>query len=101
MKSSILAVGLFLLSFQTFSKYLEGKHYQVLETKATDTPQLVEFFSYFGQNDNRLENLTAQLDPLISARKNHLSFLGNELGGPLTMAYAIAKLYKLEEKIGP
>ncbi|GLS90415.1 thiol:disulfide interchange protein [Psychromonas marina] len=90
------------LSLQA-ADFKEGTHYEVVKQNATSTPQVLEFFSFYCPHCFKFEPLMAQLEAKlgddVEIKKNHVNFLGKEMGPQLTQAYAAAELLKVEDKV--
>jgi len=90
------------LSIQA-ADFKEGTHYEVVRETATKTPQVLEFFSFYCPHcfkfEPLMEQLKEQLDTDVEIKKNHVNFLGKNMGPQLTQAYAAAELLKVEDKV--
>jgi thiol:disulfide interchange protein DsbA len=99
-----LLLGMLLLPLTAYANdYQEGTHYQVVKQRATATPQVMEFFSFYCGHCANLEpfiiNLKANLADNVTFKKNHVNFLGQEMGAQLTRAYAAAEMLQVEDKV--
>lgn len=96
------ALVLLPLSLQA-ADFKEGTHYEVVRESATPTPQVLEFFSFYCPHCFKFEPLMEQLKESlgddVEIKKNHVNFLGKEMGPQLTLAYAAAELLKVEDKV--
>ena len=83
--------------------FKEGKHYEVIKQTATAQPEVVEFFSFYCPHCFQFEPLIEQLEKKlgkdVKIKKNHVNFLGKEMGPQLTQAYAAAELLEVEDKV--
>ena len=103
-KFFLVFAALVLLPLSTqAADFTEGKHYTVISQTATAKPQVLEFFSFycghcfaFEPLMNALEN---QLPANVEIKKNHVNFLGKEMGPMLTQAYAAAEVLKVEQEV--
>jgi protein dithiol oxidoreductase (disulfide-forming) len=90
------------LSIQA-ADFKEGTHYEVVKQTATETPEVLEFFSFYCPHcfkfEPLMEQLKANLNEDVKIRKNHVNFLGKEMGPQLTQAYAAAELLEVEGKM--
>jgi thiol:disulfide interchange protein DsbA len=90
------------LSIQA-ADFKEGTHYEVVRETATKTPQVLEFFSFYCPHCFKFEPLMEQLKESlgddVEFKKNHVNFLGKNMGPQLTQAYAAAELLKVEDKV--
>ncbi len=99
-----LFLGLILLPLTAQAvEYKEGTHYQVVKQTATATPEVMEFFSFYCPHCFKFEPLIATLkDNLgddVKIKKNHVNFIGKEMGPLLTRAYAAAEILQVEDKV--
>jgi thiol:disulfide interchange protein DsbA len=100
---AILA-GLILLPLSVqAADFKEGTHYEVVKQTATANPEVLEFFSFFCPHcfkfEPLMEQLKANLGEDVTIRKNHVNFLGKEMGAQLTQAFAAAELLEVEDKV--
>ena len=83
--------------------FKEGTHYNVVKETATAKPQVLEFFSFYCPHcfsfEPLMEHLQETLGDDVEIKKNHVNFLGKEMGPQLTQAYAAAQLLKVEDKV--
>lgn len=97
-----IALILLPLSVQA-TDFKEGTHYEVVKQTATAKPQVLEFFSFYCPHCFKFEPLMEQLEEKlgddVEIKKNHVNFLGKEMGVQLTQAYAAAQLLKVEDKV--
>jgi len=99
-----LLLGMILLPLTAQAiEYKEGTHYQVVKQTATATPEVMEFFSFYCGHCAKFEplmaNLKANLADGVELKKNHVDFLGREMGPQLTRAYAAAEMLQVEDKV--
>ena len=99
---AILA-GLILLPLATqAADFKEGTHYEVVKQTATANPEVLEFFSFYCPHcfkfEPLMEQLQASLGEEIKIKKNHVNFIGKEMGPQLTQAFAAAELLEVEAK---
>jgi len=97
-------LGLMLLPFTAQSAdFKEGTHYQVIKQTATATPEITEYFSFYCPHcfkfEPLMENLKKSLPSDVKINKNHVNFLGKEMGPELTKAYAAAQILQVEDKV--
>lgn len=99
-----LLIGLFLLplSIQA-ADFKEGTHYTVISQTVTEKPEVLEFFSFYCPHCFKFEplikTLKQNLPQEIKIKKNHVNFLGKEMGAKLTHAYAAAELLGIEDTV--
>lgn len=85
--------------------YKEGVHYEVLPGKATATPEVVEFFSFYCGHCYKFEPMADALKSGLKGaklEKAHVEFLPNgqpKLGKLLSRGFAAAKVLKVEQKV--
>lgn len=99
-----LLLGMILLPLTAQAiEYKEGTHYQVIKQTATATPEVMEFFSFYCGHCAKFEpifgTLKANLAENVTFKKNHVDFLGREMGPQLTRAYAAAEILQVEDKV--
>ncbi len=105
-KLAVVLLALVLSPFTQAAEFSEGTHYTVISNKApTKQKQVVEFFSFLCPACYRFEPLVDNLKPKLGAdvkfTKNHVEFMGGNLGKDLSHASAIAQLLKVEDKVNP
>lgn len=105
-KILIFVAAMLMLPLANAAKYEEGVHYDVINEQATAKPEVAEYFSYFCPHCNRFEPVMMDvIERLqgsdIKVNKNHVSFIGRNMGVEMQKAFAAAELLKVEEKISP
>jgi len=105
-KTFALLIGLFLLPLSVnAADFKEGTHYDVISRTATETPEVLEFFSFYCPHCYKFEPLMnllkKELPDNVKIKKNHVNFLGQNMGPKITQAYAAAGILKVEDKITP
>lgn len=87
----------------TPGKFVENTHYEVVKQTATATPEVMEFFSFYCPHCLKFEPLMEQLEKSlgedVKIKKNHVNFLGKDMGPQLTQALAAAELLEVEKKV--
>ncbi len=87
------------------AQFSEGTHYRTLDLPASKTPTVTEFFSFYCPHCNSFEpiiqQLKAQLPDEAKLVKNHVSFMGGNMGKPMSKAYATMVSLKIEDKMVP
>ena len=96
--------GLILLPLSVqAANFKEGVNYEVVEQTATATPEVMEFFSFYCPHclkfEPLMEKLENNLGKDVTIKKNHVNFLGKEMGPQLTQALAAAELLGVEKKV--
>lgn len=85
------------------AKYEEGTHYEVIKEVATQEPEVMEYFSYFCPHCYKFYPFVAQIkervDPGVTFKKNHVEFLGGDMGPEMTRAFAVAEVLKVEPEL--
>ena len=99
-----LFIGLVLLPLSlNAADFQEGTNYEVLGHAATKKPELLEFFSFYCPHcmsyEPFMDILKENLPSDVEIKKNHVNFLGGNMGSVLTQVYAAAKLLKVEDEI--
>jgi len=97
-------VALILLPLSTqAADFKEGTHYEVVSQTATAKPQVLEFFSFYCGHcfkfEPLMESLVKNLPANIEVKKNHVNFIGKEMGPQLTQAYAAAEVLGVGDKV--
>ncbi|MCW8348241.1 thiol:disulfide interchange protein DsbA/DsbL [Vibrio sp. ZSDZ65] len=87
------------------AQFEEGTHYKVLDTEPTTKPTVTEFFSFYCPHCHSFEPIIEQLKTKIPAdakfQKNHVSFMGGNMGMSMSKAYATMIALKVEDKMVP
>ncbi|WP_354622920.1 thiol:disulfide interchange protein DsbA/DsbL [Psychromonas sp. MME2] len=85
------------------AEFKEGTHYEVIKQTTTEKPEVMEFFSFYCPHCFQFEPLITMLKKDLPAnvevKKNHVDFLGKEMGPLLTRAYAAAEMLQVEDKV--
>ncbi|WP_447831028.1 thiol:disulfide interchange protein DsbA/DsbL [Aeromonas salmonicida] len=83
--------------------FKEGIHYETLANPSGAQPEVLAFFSFFCPNcaifEPILEDLKSALPEGVPLKKNHVAFLGRDMGPTMQRAYAVAKLLNVEDKL--
>lgn len=86
-------------------RFKAGEDYQILDTAATDTPTVTEFFSFYCPHCFQFEPLVQQLKQQVPDNakvvKNHVSFMGGNMGEVVTRTYATAVVLNVEDTMIP
>lgn len=106
MKKIIALFATLLVSLSvSAAQFEEGKHYSVLDTKASSKPTVVEYFSFYCPHCYSMEpviNLVKkELPNNVKLQKNHVSFMGGAMGSSMSKAYATMAALKIEDKMIP
>ncbi|MDA0145688.1 MAG: thiol:disulfide interchange protein DsbA/DsbL [Vibrio toranzoniae] len=106
MKKLFAFFSLIMLSLSAHAaKFNEGEHYKVLDLEASKKPLVTEFFSFYCPHCNSFEPIIQQLKQQLPAdaklQKNHVSFMGGNMGMPMSKAYATMIALKVEDKMVP
>ncbi|MGR5066102.1 DsbA family protein [Photobacterium sp. DNB22_13_2] len=98
------SVALLSLSVQA-AKFTEGEYYKVLELPKSSSPIVTEFFSFYCPHCNSFEPIIQQLKQNLpdnaKLQKNHVSFMGGNMGKSMSKAYATSVVLGVEDKITP
>jgi thiol:disulfide interchange protein DsbA len=106
MKKLFALVATLVLSVSAHAaQFKEGTNYKVLDLEASKTPTVTEFFSFYCPHCNSFEPIIQQLKKKIPEDaelvKNHVSFMGGNMGAPMSKAYATMVALKVEDKMVP
>ena len=106
MKKLFAFFSLIMLSLSAHAaKFNEGEHYKVLDLEALKKPMVTEFFSFYCPHCNSFEPIIQQLKQQLpkdaKLQKNHVSFMGGNMGLPMSKAYATMIALKVEDKMVP
>ena len=106
MKKLFAFFSLIMLSLSAHAaKFNEGEHYKVLDLEASKKPVVTEFFSFYCPHCNTFEpiiqQLKKQLPEGVKLQKNHVSFMGGNMGPSMSKAYATMVALKIEDKMVP
>lgn len=109
----LFALALFLpMQLAAQEMFKEGTHYNIISDKATEKPQILEFFSYWCPHCYNFEPLVAQLEKELDAekaknhnvefKKVHVNFMGftkEQTQDEATKAMMIARALKQEKRL--
>lgn len=103
MMGALLAL---LLPFTTAAaEFVEGKDYLVVSKVATAGPEVREFFSVLCGHCYKFEPTAQQLKKQLAAEvrfeRNHVDFVGREIGAYYSRAYAVAVALGKEDTLLP
>jgi thiol:disulfide interchange protein DsbA len=103
-KLFIFITAMLFLPFANATQFKEGVHYDVISELATSKPQVAEYFSYFCPHCSKFEpvmtGVTKRLaDTDIEVKKNHVSFIGGDMGIEMQKAFATADTLDVEHQI--
>ena len=106
MKKLFAFFSLVMLSLSAHAaQFNEGEHYKVLDLEASKKPVVTEFFSFYCPHCNSFEPIIQQLKQQLpkdaKLQKNHVSFMGGNMGLPMNKAYATMIALKVEDKMVP
>lgn len=106
MKAKFLAVlALLLPLLANAADYKEGEHYSVVSQVATSTPEVREFFSVLCPHCYSFEPTVAKLKEAlgkeIRIERNHVDFVGRDIGPHYSRAYAIIVALGKEAELLP
>ncbi|WP_146453665.1 thiol:disulfide interchange protein DsbA/DsbL [Vibrio splendidus] len=106
MKKLFAFFSLIMLSLSAHAaKFNEGEHYKVLDLEASKKPMVTEFFSFYCPHCNSFEPIIQQLKQQLpkdaKLQKTHVSFMGGNMGLPMSKAYATMIALKVEDKMVP
>ncbi len=107
MKKLFALVATLMLSLTVHAaQFKEGEHYKVIDgLEETKTPTVTEFFSFYCPHCNHFEPIIQELKQHLPADatfiKNHVSFMGGNMGKSMSKAYATMVALKVEDKMIP
>lgn len=104
MKKLFAFASLLMLSLSAHAaKFNEGEHYKVLELEPSKKPVVTEFFSFYCPHCHSFEPIIQQLKTKlpegVKLQKNHVSFMGGNMGKSMSKAYATSIALKVEGKM--
>lgn len=86
-------------------QFKESEHYKVLDLEASNKPVVTEFFSFYCPHCNSFEPIIQQLKQKlpegVKLQKNHVSFMGGNMGPSMSKAFATMVALKIEDKMVP
>ena len=104
--AAAIAATATVISMTSFAtEYKEGVHYEDLGTKASSTPEVSDFFSFFCGHCNLFRPLGVKIKQEIAPvpyNKVHVEFLPNgypEIGKLMARAHATAIVLKADDKV--
>ncbi|USD41178.1 thiol:disulfide interchange protein DsbA/DsbL [Vibrio sp. SCSIO 43135] len=106
MKKLFALVATLMLSLSAHAaQFKQGEHYKVLDLEASKKPVVTEFFSFYCPHCNTFEPIIQQLKDQLpegaKLQKNHVSFMGGNMGLSMSKAYATMVAMKVEDKMVP
>ncbi|MGL4382037.1 MAG: thiol:disulfide interchange protein DsbA/DsbL [Vibrio sp.] len=106
MKKLFALVATLMLSVSAYAtQFKAGEHYQVLKTPVSATPMVSEYFSFYCPHCSTFEPIIAQLKQQlpegVKLHKNHVSFMGGNMGKVMSKAYATMLALDVEEQMVP
>jgi thiol:disulfide interchange protein DsbA len=100
--TTFFAVMLFAISAHA-ARFNAGEDYQILDVPKTQTPTVAEYFSFYCPYCYRSQGLMTYLEENVKEgtpiNKNHVSFMGGNMGKALSRAHATAIMLGLEKKM--
>ncbi len=105
-KKALLMASAIVLSFSvSAARFTAGEDYQVLELPKSEQPSITEFFSFYCPYCYRSQGLMNSLKKNIPNNtpftKNHVSFMGGNMGKALSKTYAALIMLEADEKLMP
>ncbi|PCS23304.1 Periplasmic thiol:disulfide interchange protein DsbA [Candidatus Enterovibrio escicola] len=106
LKKLCIIVAVTILSFSAQSgRFNAGEDYQVLDLPKTHSPTITHFFSFFClhcyKSEDLMKELKKQIPENTQFQKNHVSFMGGNMGKELNKAYATAVILNVEDTMIP
>lgn len=106
MKKLFALVATLMLSLSVHAaQFKEGVHYKVLDLPKASQPSVSEYFSFYCPHCYSFEPIIKQLKEQLPAevrlQKNHVSFMGGNMGKSMSKAYATMLALNVEEQMLP
>ncbi|EKO3924992.1 thiol:disulfide interchange protein DsbA/DsbL [Vibrio metschnikovii] len=106
MKKLFALVATLILSLSAHAAlFKEGVHYKVLDLPKASQPSVSEYFSFYCPHCYSFEPIIKQLKEQLPAevrlQKNHVSFMGGNMGKSMSKAYATMLALNVEEQMLP
>ncbi|PFG45680.1 thiol:disulfide interchange protein DsbA [Vibrio sp. ES.051] len=106
MKKLFVLFSMLMLSLSAHAaQFQAGEHYKVLDLEASKRPLVTEFFSFYCPHCSSFEPVIQQLKKQLpegtKLQKNHVSFMGGNMGPSMSKAYATMVALKIEDKMVP
>ncbi|BBN80254.1 thiol:disulfide interchange protein [Pseudoalteromonas sp. A25] len=106
-KQSLLLLFIPMLAFAVnAADFADGKHYQTIDNKKSDTPKVTEFFSFYCPHCYQFEPVALALEQNLpkgaTFEKSHVNFLGGlpaQVQSNLSYAYIIAQQFGKEKQV--
>lgn len=84
-------------------QFKDGIHYETIANTSGAQPEVLEFFSFFCPScatfEPIIEDLKSTLPEGVQLKRNHVAFLGRDMGPTMQRAYAVANLLNVEDKL--
>ncbi|CAM3890974.1 Thiol:disulfide interchange protein DsbA precursor [Vibrio aerogenes CECT 7868] len=101
---AIFATLIISLSVQA-DPYKEGVNYEVLDLPHSSNPTVTEYFSFYCPHcfefEPVIQKLKSHLPEGTEFQKNHVSFMGGNMGASMSKAYATMMSLGVEDKMIP
>ncbi|WP_068711307.1 thiol:disulfide interchange protein DsbA/DsbL [Vibrio tritonius] len=106
MKKLFALVATLMLSVSAYAaQYKEDVNYKVLDQPHSTQPSVVEFFSFYCPHCNAFEPIISKLDSHlpdgVKLEKNHVSFMGGNMGFNMSKAFATMVALNVKDKMIP
>ena len=106
MKKLFALVATLMLSLSVHAaQFKEGVHYKVLDLPKASQPNVSEYFSFYCPHcysfEPIIQQLKEQLPAEVRLQKNHVSFMGGNMGKSMSKAYATMLALNVEEQMLP
>ncbi len=87
------------------AQFEEGKYYKVLDVPHSAQPKVSEFFSFYCPHCFKFEPIIEQLKQKLPEgtefQKNHVSFMGGDMGLNMSKAFFTIVSLNVQDKMGP
>ncbi len=86
--------------------FVEGKHYTQVANKASDSPKVTEYFSFYcphcyNMSNKYLNFIKAKIDPSIKFDDAHVDFMNSSIGTEVMRSLAVMKTLGVEKELLP
>ncbi|KFZ37380.1 DSBA oxidoreductase [Shewanella mangrovi] len=88
------------------TEFVEGKQYVQVADKASDTPKVTEYFSFYCPHCNMMSKkyitfIKAKIKPEIAFDDAHVDFMNSAIGTEVMRSLAVMKTLGLEKQLTP
>ncbi|AIW22430.1 thiol:disulfide interchange protein DsbA/DsbL [Vibrio coralliilyticus] len=106
MKKLLALLASAIVSFSVHAAdFKEGVNYKVLDFQKAEHPQVVEYFSFYCSHclafEKLFKSMEKDLPSDVQFEKRSISFIGREMGVPVSKAYAMMKVLGNDHELVP